>query len=132
PRSQTFSACLIVKNEEKNLPGCLESLRGLFHEIIVIDTGSTDRTVEIARQYGAKDFELNWVDSFSAARNECLRHATRGWIFWMDADDRLDEANRQKLETLLSGLQNEKLAFAMQCVCLPDPETGVATAVQHV
>ena len=81
-----MTLCMIVKNEEANLPACLESVRGLFGEIIIVDTGSTDRTKEIALQHGAKVFDFPWVDSFSAARNECLRHATRQWIFWMDAD----------------------------------------------
>src|SRR5438552_1743970 len=123
---------MIVKNEEANLPACLESVRGLFDEIIIVDTGSTDRTKEIAAAFGAKVFEFTWVDSFAAARNECLRHATGNWIFWMDADDRLDEANRQKLLALFANLDKKTTAFVMRCVCPPAADTGIATEVQHV
>src|SRR5437763_14372147 len=123
---------MIVKNEEANLPACLESVRGLFDEIVIVDTGSTDRTKESAAAFGAKLFEFAWVDSFAAARNECLRHATGNWIFWMDADDRLDEANRQKLRALFASLKNENAAYTLKCLCLPDPESGAATTVDHV
>ena len=116
---------MIVKNEEANLPACLESVRGLFDEIIIVDTGSTDHTKEIAAAFGAKVFEFTWVDSFAAARNECLRHATGNWIFWMDADDRLDEANRQKLLALFANLDKKTTAFVMRCVCLPAADTGI-------
>jgi tetratricopeptide (TPR) repeat protein len=132
PRRRRFSANLIVKNEESNLPGCLESLGGLFDEFIVVDTGSNDRTREIALDHGARVFDFPWVDSFAAARNECLRHSTGDWIFWMDADDRLGEANRQELFALFAGLDGDHAAFAMQCLCAPAADTGVATAVQHV
>src|SRR5262249_7777439 len=107
------SLTMIVKNEEKNLPDCLASVRDLFNELIVLDTGSTDRTREIAAQMGAKVFEFPWQDSFSAARNEAIRHATGEWIFWLDADDRLDEPNRPKLRRLFESLGNENAAFSM-------------------
>jgi len=97
-----------------------------------MDTGSTDRTREIARAAGAQVFNFPWVDSFAAARNESLRHATGDWIFWMDADDRLDETNRQRLRTLFSGIKDENAAYVMKCLCLPDPTTGAATVVDHV
>ena len=70
------SLTMIVRNEEKNLSTCLESVRGVFDEIVVVDTGSTDRTIEIARSFGAKVFEFAWIDSFAAARNEALSRAT--------------------------------------------------------
>jgi glycosyltransferase involved in cell wall biosynthesis len=81
-------------------------VRELVDEIIVVDTGSTDRTKEIALQLGARVFDFKWVDSFAAARNESLRRATGEWIFWLDADDRLDEANRQKLAVLFDELRH--------------------------
>ena len=92
PRSASagVSLCMIVKNEEERLPGCLESIRGLVDEIVVVDTGSSDRTQEIARSYGARVFLLPWSGDFAAARNESLRHATGDWILFLDADERLD------------------------------------------
>src|ERR1700730_15626481 len=85
------SLCLIARNEEANLPACLESAADLVDEIVVVDTGSTDRTKEVAARFGARIYDFAWVDDFSAARNESLRHASGDWIFWLDADDRLDE-----------------------------------------
>ncbi len=82
-----ISLCMIVKNEERVLSQCLESAKPFFKEIIVVDTGSTDRTKEIAREHGVKLIESTWPDSFAAARNESLSHATGDWIFWLDADD---------------------------------------------
>jgi GT2 family glycosyltransferase/predicted Zn-dependent protease len=126
------SLCLIVKNEEDNLPACLASAAGLFDEVIVVDTGSTDRTREVAIGLGARVFDFAWVDDFAAARNESLRHATGDWVFWLDADDRLDEANREKLRALFARLGDEDAAYVMKCLCLPEPGGTTATAVDHV
>jgi len=81
-----LSLCMIVRDEERFLPGCLGSLAGLPDQIIIVDTGSQDRTVEIARYYGAQVYFFPWCDDFAAARNESLRHATGDWILWFDAD----------------------------------------------
>jgi GT2 family glycosyltransferase/Flp pilus assembly protein TadD len=126
------SLCLIVRNEEANLPDCLGPAADLVDEIVVVDTGSTDRTKDVARRYGARVFDFPWCDSFAAARNHSLEHATGAWIFWLDADDRLDEDNRTKLRRLLAGLQEDNVAYAMKCHCLPDRVTGTATIVDHV
>lgn len=85
----TISACMIVRNEEELLPGCLESIRDWVDEIIVVDTGSTDRTIEIAREYGARVFEQPWADDFSKHRNCSIEQASRDWIFIIDADERI-------------------------------------------
>ena len=101
----TVSLTMIVRDEEKNLPHCLESVRGIFDEIIVVDTGSIDRTAEIARSFGAKVFDFVWVDSFSAARNEALAHATGDFVFWLDADDVVEPGEREKMVELLGALR---------------------------
>jgi glycosyltransferase involved in cell wall biosynthesis/predicted Zn-dependent protease len=126
------SLCMIVRNEEANLPACLQSAADLFDEVVVVDTGSTDATREVAARFGAKVVDFPWVDSFAAARNESLKHATGNWVFWLDADDRLDDENRVKLRGLLSQLNGADVGFAMKCLCLPDPITGVSTVVDHV
>jgi tetratricopeptide (TPR) repeat protein len=126
------SLCLIVKNEEANLPDCLASAAGLVHEIIVVDTGSTDRTKEIAAQYGARVFDFPWCDSFAAARNESLRHASGEWIFWLDADERLEADNRRRLQMLFANLPADNAAFVMKCLCLPEAQSGSSTVVDHV
>lgn len=94
----TLSVCMIVKNEEENLPRVLSSIQGLADEVIVVDTGSTDRTVEIARSFGAKVYFFEWCDDFSAARNESLRHATCDYILWLDGDDEVPETEHIKIK----------------------------------
>ena len=126
------SLTMIVRDEEHNLPACLGSVRDLVDEVVVVDTGSTDRTRQIAREFGAKVSEFPWVDSFSAARNAALDRATGDWAFWMDADDRLDADNRTKLVTLFKTLTFENAAYAMKCVCVPEGPGAASTAVDHV
>jgi len=94
----------MVRNEEEKLAACLQSAADLVHETIVVDTGSTDSTRELAAQLGARVFELPWGDDFAGARNECIRHATGDFIFWMDADEVIDSSNREKLKILFNGL----------------------------
>ncbi len=84
-----ISACLIVKNEEANLDRCLSSLKGIVGEIVVVDTGSTDSTIDIARRHGAILGDFEWRGDFSAARNVSLDLATGNWILWIDADEEL-------------------------------------------
>jgi GT2 family glycosyltransferase/Tfp pilus assembly protein PilF len=98
-----LSVCLITKNEENFLGQCLASVRALASQIIVVDTGSTDRTVEIAREHGAEIRQFAWCDDFSAARNEALKHATGDWILCLDADEELLPEHRQ---TILKEMQS--------------------------
>ena len=113
------SLTMIVKNEQENLPRCLASVEGIFDEIIVVDTGSTDRTREIALEFGAKVFDFAWIDDFAAARNECFSHATGDYVFWLDADDVVEPAERVKLVALLAGLKRPA-----RTRCLPVPPPG--------
>jgi tetratricopeptide (TPR) repeat protein len=98
------SLCMIVKNEAKNLAACLESVGDLPGELIIVDTGSTDQTVEIAQSFNAIVKHFDWLDDFAAARNESIKDASGDWIFWLDADDRLmaNEVVRLK-NALISG-----------------------------
>jgi glycosyltransferase involved in cell wall biosynthesis len=84
-----LSLCMIVKDEEKTLPKCLGSVRNVVDEIVVLDTGSTDRTVHIANKFGAKVHEFQWCNDFSAARNEALKYVTGDWVLVLDADESL-------------------------------------------
>ena len=106
PRSGTdgrslLSLCLIAKNEAKNLPRCLESVRGVADEVVVVDTGSTDDTVAVAERLGARVAHFAWCDDFAAARNEAIRHARGQWILMLDADELLTREARSKLRGLL-------------------------------
>ena len=95
---------MIVRYEEVNSFKCLLSVAGLFDEIVVVDTGSKDRTREIAEEFGARVFDFVWVDDFAAARNAALARATGDYAFWLDADDVVDPPEREKLRELLEGL----------------------------
>src|SRR5262249_11606963 len=108
------SLTMIVRNEESNLPECLTTAADLVDEGIIADTGSTDRTREIASRFGARVVDSPWADNFGAARNASLQAATGDWIWWLDADDRLDSANRDRARTLFARLGNEKDAYAMK------------------
>ena len=93
--SMTVSLCMIVRNEEAVLGRCLDSVAGLFDELIVTDTGSHDDTKRIAALRGARVYDFPWCDDFAAARNASFSHATSDYLFWMDADDVLTEKNRE-------------------------------------
>src|SRR5262245_45665044 len=93
----TLSLCMIVREAARSLPEALASVQPFADEIVVVDTGSVDRTRNIAQQYGARLFDFVWRDDFSAARNYSLQQATGNWIFWMDADDLLPASSGQEL-----------------------------------
>ena len=84
---RSLSLAMIVKDEGDHLADCLSSVKPIVDEIVVVDTGSSDNTVEIARRFGAKTVTFAWCGDFSAARNESLRQATGGWILVLDADE---------------------------------------------
>jgi tetratricopeptide (TPR) repeat protein len=109
-----LSVTVIARDEEATLPACLASAAGLADEVVVVDTGSADRTRDVAAAHGARVLDFPWRDDFAAARNEALRHATGDWVLWLDADDRLDDANRDKLRDLLAGLGDDNAAFVLK------------------
>ena len=96
----SISLCMIVKNEEDVLARCLDSAAELVDEIVIVDTGSTDRTREIAARYTDKIFDFPWQDDFAAARNESFSHATMDYCLWLDADDVLLEEDQEKFRAL--------------------------------
>lgn len=97
-----LSATLIVSNEEQHLPGCLASLRGIADEIVVVDTGSSDASRELALAGGARVYDYPWHDDFAAARNFALERASGDWILYIDADERLRSCDRAALEVDLA------------------------------
>lgn len=96
----TISACLIVKNEATVLARCLDSIKDLVEEIVIIDTGSTDNTKDIAKKYTDLIYDFEWIDDFSAARNYAFSKCSMDFIYSADADEYLDEANRQEFLAL--------------------------------
>lgn len=91
-----ISVCIIAKNEEKRIARCLESLLPYDFEIVIVDTGSTDRTKEIASKYTSCIYDFEWIDDFSAARNFSLEKASNNWIFMMDCDEWVESLNMEE------------------------------------
>lgn len=112
--TKLLSLCMIVKNEEKVLRRCLESVQGLVDEIVIVDTGSTDGTVEIAREFTPHVYFFEWINDFAAAKNFSIRHATSSWILNLDADEYLQDVDVKKIRHELENLpQSESTAFIL-------------------
>jgi tetratricopeptide (TPR) repeat protein len=125
---QTVSLCMIVKDEESMLPQCLASVKDFADELIVVDTGSTDRTVEIAESFGATVLHHEWDGDFAAARNVGLDAATSDWLMYLDADEVLNEGEDEKLRALLGHTWREGI-FLVETNHVGELEDGVG--VQH-
>lgn len=114
----TISMCMIVKNEEAVLERCLRSTADLMDEIIILDTGSTDRTKEIAAGYTDKVYDFVWTGSFADARNASFEKATKDYIYCADADEVLDEVNRERFlqlkQTLLPEIEIVQMYYCNQ------------------
>ena len=95
------SVCIIAKNEEKYIEECLKRLKPYGFEIIVTDTGSTDRTKEIASKYADKVLDFEWINDFSAARNFCASHASNNWILALDCDEYVNSLDVNTLRILM-------------------------------
>lgn len=101
-----ISGCVIAKNEEKNIERCLKSLKEVCDEIVFVDTGSTDNTINIAKKIGAKVYHFKWIDDFSAAKNFALNKAKGDWIIFLDADEYLLETNPMMYKELATKARN--------------------------
>ena len=104
-----LSACMIVKNETEMLPGCLESIRNHVDEIVIVDTGSTDTTVELAERYGARIFYHQWEHDFSAHRNQSISYARGQWILIIDADEVFLPSPARTLKSETAIAEEEKI-----------------------
>jgi len=103
----TISLCMIVKNEERVLKRCLDSIYDLVDEIVIVDTGSSDATKQIASEYTDKVFDFEWINDFSAARNYSFSKCSMDYIYVADADEYLDEANRFQFKVLKDNIYPE-------------------------
>lgn len=108
---QKISLCMIVKNEEKFLPQCLDSVKDHVDEIVVVDTGSTDRTIEIAESYGANVYHHPWENNFSKHRNQSISYASGDWILIMDADEELDAKTAPLIRAVVNEAPTAVIAF---------------------
>lgn len=109
--SMKLSVCMIVKDEENVISRALESVRGFADEIVVVDTGSTDKTVDIVRRYTDKVYFFEWRDDFSAARNYSFSMATGDYIMWLDADDTINKSNIIKINKLKENANKDLYYF---------------------
>lgn len=103
----TISLCMIVKNEENDLPRCLNSVAGLFDQIVIVDTGSTDNTRTIAESYGAEVHKFVWVEDFALARNFSFSKAKSDYIMWLDADDEIKPEDKVKILNLKHNMRSD-------------------------
>jgi len=116
---------MIVKNEEKFLDTSLKSVTSVLglDDLIVVDTGSTDRTVEIAKENGAKVYDFTWIKDFSAARNFSAEHAKHEWVLYLDADEELKEADIEGILTFIKS-SNADTVGALKMIAHPGPESS--------
>ena len=116
----TISLCMIVKDEEDVLRRCLESVKDLADEIIIVDTGSSDKTKEIAAEYTKRIYEIPWKDDFAWARNFSFSKAEMDYCMWMDADDIMTEENRKQFKELKKQLTEETDIVMMKYAAASD------------
>ena len=121
-----ISLCMIVRQEEETLERCLESIADAVEEIIIVDTGSTDRTKEIARRFTDKIYDFPWVEDFAAARNFAFSKGTGEYLLWMDADDILPQEEREKLLALKDDLRKNPCDVVMMLYDTGFDENGQA------
>lgn len=121
-----ISLCMIVRDEEDCLARCLESVRAAVDEIVIVDTGSTDATKEIARRFTDRIYDHPWQDDFALARNAAFAHATKPYLMWLDADDVLTESGLEKLIALRPALDGRIDAVMMPYACGARPDGSPA------
>jgi glycosyltransferase involved in cell wall biosynthesis len=112
PRKK-LSVCMIVKNEESHLARCLASIKPIADELIVVDTGSTDRTKAIASAMGASVFDFPWTNDFSEARNYSLSKASGNWILVLDADEMVSPLDHSKLNQIINNKTEKRVAYTL-------------------
>lgn len=109
----TLSVCIIAKNEEKNILKCLESIQNIADEVILVDTGSVDNTINIAKKFNIKIIETSFQNNFSLARNTAIENASKDWIFFIDCDESIDTSQFYKFKEILD---NNKLGFNLKLI----------------
>lgn len=112
-RSTRLTVAMIVRDAEDLLRDSLESIESIADEIVIADTGSADKTIDVAKDFGAKVVEREWSDDFSAARNFCLSHVTGDWVLWLDAGDRLSAADATRLREQIDTAPTLAAAYVM-------------------
>lgn len=130
-KKASLSLCMIVKDEGKTLERCLNSVKSFINEIIIVDTGSKDNTVEIAKKFNAKIYKFKWIDDFSAARNFAFSKATSDYIMWLDGDDFINEDDIKKIENLLSNMDSSYDYISAEYILARNSEGKVSTSLRR-
>ena len=110
-----ISACVITKNEEKNIGKWLQEMSAIADEMIVVDTGSTDNTVNMAKRAGAKVYHFKWINDFAAAKNHAIEQATGDWILFLDADEYFSDETKHNVRNLLKEHHKNKKVGSIRC-----------------
>lgn len=131
PDAVTVSLCMIVRDEEATIGRCLESAKDLVDEIVVVDTGSLDRTKEIARRYTDKVYDFAWIDDFAAARNYVFSLATQEYVLHLDGDDVILPADRERFLALKASLDRRVDSWTMPYNLAHDENGNVTYSIRH-
>ncbi|MBP2666248.1 MAG: sunS 1, partial [Firmicutes bacterium] len=118
----TISLCVITKNEQEHLARCLGSVKNYVHEMIVVDTGSSDDTLSIAQSLGAQTFHYPWTNNFAAARNFALDQAVGDWIVFLDADEYFDPQKSVNLPDVVKKVHGNRRIDAV-CILMHHMES---------
>ncbi len=124
PRANRLSVAMIVRDAEQSLLSTLESVQDLADEIIIVDTGSADRTREIARRRSTRLVELTWTNSFADARNAAIDETTGDWILWLDAGETVNAESARELRQFVDQLQHSNTAYLVMLQKAPAHKTG--------
>lgn len=128
----SISLCMIIKNEEQHLDECLHKIKDYVSEIIIIDTGSTDKSKEIARKYTDKIYDFTWCDDFAKARNYSISKATNDWILILDADEMILEVDKEKLTGFTALHSKEKVVGRIKIINLFEEGDEVKKSTTYV
>lgn len=127
----SISLCMIVKNEEAVIGRCLDSVQKIADEINIVDTGSVDKTKDIAARYTDRIFDFKWIDDFAAARNFSFQQATSDYILWLDADDVFTKKDQELLLDLKRTLDPDIDAVSMKYHLAFDEENNVTSSLRR-
>ena len=127
----TISLCMIVKDEEKVIERCLNTVVDIVDEIIIVDTGSQDSTKEKVKKYKADIYDFPWKDDFAEARNFAFSKARMDYILWLDADDVLEKEDQEKLKLLKENLNNTVDVISMMYVLSTDENNNPVVSLRR-